>query len=752
MTLRRRTVACALLGLAAIVGPVASMPATGAATPSPTARSVLIISLPATAWIDVRDGRPSNLRRLLRSSALADLATRSVRSRTEPGNGYMAFGAGTRSLAGSSTAGENLAPGEPYDSQRAATVFRTRTGDPLLRGIGAMNWPSLVAQNLNASYDSVPGALGQTLADAGIGRRVIANADEQDRVGTVPHREAALALMDELGRVPGRVTKLLVRDSAAPFGLRLDPDAVLDAFPADFSSRPQVVMVEASDLARADSIRPQASPEQRRRLHDEALASTDALVGRLLERVDLSRDAVVVVAPYHSGRARTLTVAAVHAPGVRPGVLDSATTRRAGFVQIVDLAPTILDLVGVERPDVMEGRPARYLTDDRSYRDRVDWLVRQDRAAQFRDATIGKATATLVTTTIVLVVLTILGYRWYRKHWFILAMRWASLAFLGFVLATFLAGALPIFRWGTGAYFVIVTSIAVGIAALATLLGRRHPVDPILIVLGSVIALHLGDLVTGAHLQLNTVFGYSPTVGIRLAGIGNPGSAQVSASALLFAALLPARVSERKNWIGYLVLAVTFVVVGAPMFGQDFGGALSLGPTLAVWWWLRSGRTVRVRTIVGVVGVLAASGLVVGLVDLTRASNQRTHIGRLFERIGNDGIGELFSVIGRKASLMIGTFSNTAWVLLVLSVLVWVFLAARRSTVLERIVTWIPSLRPGLICFTVLVVLATALNDSGVQVTGVMLATLLGVLVGLASHVVEEPATTSAPTLERSPA
>ena len=198
---------------------------------------------------------------------------------------------------------------------------------------------------------------------------------------------------------------------------------------------------------------------------------------------------------------------------------------------------------------------------------------------------------------------------------------------------------------------------------------------------------------------------------------------------------------------------MTFVVVGAPMFGQDFGGALSLGPTLAVWWWLRTGRTIRARTVVAVLGILAASGLIVGLVDLTRPSNQRTHIGRLFERIGHNGIGELFGVIGRKASLMIGTFSNTAWVLLVLSVLVWLFLAARRSDVLERMLNWIPSLRPGLICFALLVVLATALNDSGVQVMGMMLTTLLCVLVGLGSHVVDPaPATERAPDRVRSPA
>ena len=56
--------------------------------------------------------------------------------------------------------------------------------------------------------------------------------------------------------------------------------------------------------------------------------------------------------------------------------------------------------------------------------------------------------------------------------------------------------------------------------------------------LGTVIALHLVDLVTGAHLEWNTVFGYSPTIGIRFVGQGNMTFSQLAAAAVLFAGLL----------------------------------------------------------------------------------------------------------------------------------------------------------------------------------------------------------------------
>ena len=49
------------------------------------------------------------------------------------------------------------------------------------------------------------------------------------------------------------------------------------------------------------------------------------------------------------------------------------------------------------------------------------------------------------------------------------------------------------------------------------------------------------------------------------------------------------------------------------------------------------------------VGVLVASGIVVGLVDLLRPSDQRTHVGKFFEKAGTD-FGSATLVLRRKAS------------------------------------------------------------------------------------------------------
>ena len=120
-----------------------------------------------------------------------------------------------------------------------------------------------------------------------------------------------------------------------------------------------VVLVEGSDLARADRYRPLATVDQQERLRRDALRRTDELVRRaprpgstrIATRCWWSARTTAGPGAPHGGRPAR--------PGLEPGLLRSGSTRRAGFVTLVDIAPTILDLVGVERPELDGGTPVR---------------------------------------------------------------------------------------------------------------------------------------------------------------------------------------------------------------------------------------------------------------------------------------------------------------------------------------------------------------------------------------------------------
>src|SRR4051794_21373824 len=80
---------------AAVFGPAA--PALAAAPTAAPARPgrVLIISLPTLGWGDLPATGAPNLTKLLQSSAVADMSTRSANGSAQLGDGYATISAGT---------------------------------------------------------------------------------------------------------------------------------------------------------------------------------------------------------------------------------------------------------------------------------------------------------------------------------------------------------------------------------------------------------------------------------------------------------------------------------------------------------------------------------------------------------------------------------------------------------------------------------------------------------------------------------
>jgi hypothetical protein len=252
----------------------------------------LVISLPGIGWHDVEDARPPHLDALFRRSSIANLSTRAPTLRTDLGAGYATLGAGDKAVGTTSLdGGAALEVGEPFDDGTAREAFRRRTGEVVRSGIVHLGIESIRAANEASLWEAEVGALGDALAAAGFDRAVVANADidPAEPISSTPlsrwHREAAAGVMGSGGVVPdGRVDDgLLERDPAAPWGLRTSRPAVLDAFDRVWSDR-SVVLVEASDLARADMYASVQTEDERDATRAAALARADELVGELLTR------------------------------------------------------------------------------------------------------------------------------------------------------------------------------------------------------------------------------------------------------------------------------------------------------------------------------------------------------------------------------------------------------------------------------------------------------------------------------------
>lgn len=788
MTRTRRLTALVLL-VTLVAGLAGDVAAAGPTDDAPLGRAerVLVYSVPTLSWSDLEEFDAPNLEALLADSVVADLSVRSVTQRTDAVDGYATLNAGTRTegttsavlafVAGLARSGVSDQDGDPvevppgaldpdessdevpdpvlsnpeatqpdptstspaledYEGSPAAEEFAWRTG--VLPAVGEVfNFGLVSMRRLNEKmlFGSEVGALGTALDAHGVGRAVVANADRgQDADDVEFRREASVAMIDRNGLVShGRVGRtLLEAHSGSPYGTRYDNAEVAASF-EEFWRPNSVVLVEASDLARYESAIPLVLESQRERLKAQAIERSDELLGRLLESVDLERDAVVVVAPYATGESTALTVAAVHAPEVEPGLLSSGTTRRAGFVQTVDIAPSILSLVGATPPSSMEGTLMERKGSGGDDLDaRRTFLIEADAGAKFRDGVLGLASTSFVVAQLVLWGLALLVFK-LGRHRLRVVSEIAALGVLVFLPMTFAAGAFPFHRWGAGAYwaFVLVSSVVVSTAIyLAT---RRHLVDPLIATLGFIVVFLSVDIVIGGPLQFNTIFGYTPTVAGRFNGMGNPAFSMFAAAAIILAALLAHRIGGRRGtWVAIGLLAWAVLLDGSPFWGADVGGALALVPSAGVTAWMLLGVRIKLRTAALWAAGTVAVVTVFGLVDMNRPAAKRSHLGRLFADIGDNGWEAFQTVVLRKLNANLSVLSSSVWTLMLPLVFAFVGLmfwwAPWRLRQIER---RIPEERAALAGLLTAMVLGFALNDSGISVPGMMIGVANASLVHL---------------------
>lgn len=790
-----------LAALGAIVTLLVSLPAWGGPASAgtepaiePNERKVLLVTAPGLRWVDLVDGDLVHIESFLSESSTALLSLRTIGARTGLGEGYITIGTGNRASARASDAGVALEPNERFESGTAAEAYERRTSLIPTGSLLHLGFPSVVQTNDRFLYGAEPGSLGQALADAGRRVAVIANGDlglavdpggavpddaveldapevdedgvegeetvtESDEPGVVEDaddeeqgdpqftesdfgRSAALALIDTTGQVTlGSADKLLVADPDEPYGVRYDHDAVIASFRRIWPET-DVALVELSDLDRADAYRREADPAAAEDLWQQALTSSDALFGSLLDEVDLQRTTVILATPAAPRSAESLGVFGI-ATGDGGGLAQSGTTRRAGYVTLPDIGPTILRTFDVDLPSDMTGTIIANVEDIDVDEERFQVFADATERAVFRDAATGPI-------SVVFVVIQILAYGLAavavaRRRAWVRPVSFLALVVLATPTIGFLAGVLEIRDADLGTYGFALFGSAVTLAAfaegLAVLVARRWPrtralVAPLALVAANWLLLVV-DITTGGRLQIDTVFGYSPIVAGRFAGFGNLAFALIAVGAVVVACggwatyrLTRGAADGNTRLQGGVALvlaaflAATVIIDGAPAWGSDVGGVLATVPAFIVLILVARGVRVDLRrgALIGfvttvVLGLFAA-------IDLARPEEDRTHLGRLVSRVFEGG--GLVEVIQRKLNTNINILTSSIWTLTIPFALgLMVFLARRDRGVLRDLQEEVPGIRPMLAGGLLVAVLGFALNDSGVAVPAMMFAVLL---------------------------
>lgn len=699
------------------------------AVPSETVpRKIVLVSIPLVSWEDVEAGDAPNLARLADQWSMGAISLRTVGPRTDMASALLTIGAGNRARA------QGARPRAEGDAESAPLAVADGTGSARVRAFGDIR-----ADNDDLYFGAVPGALGQSLRAAGLSTGVAGNADGgflrptatvSKGSGLERKRFGALALAGKSGKVDFAEIgdELTLPDPATLNGYRANGPA-LTAAAGRVITNADVSLIELTDTYREGVIAfsnlqgrgPRARPVAQ---VQAAVRRDDALLGTILPSIDLTKDTLIVLATASAGPAQRegLATAVVAGVGAQPhGWLTSATTLRDGLVTVSDVGPGVLQLLGLEIPEEMSGQPLRSI--DGPPEGRLERTLRIQQEAIFHAQWVGRFFLILVGLQVVLYT-----FAWARmRRSGVGSTPWIYRLTLGFMAVpagTMLLAALEPQRLGWAGPILLLLGVSSALTA-AALLGpwRRFPAGPGTFICAVSLLVLLGDLVTGANLQLSGLIGYSPIVAGRFYGMGNLAFAVLATSAILLAAQVGARLGRKGIWIAAAIGLVTIVADGG--VGADFGGMLSLIPAFGVLLALLLKRSLSVWRLAALGGLAALVALVVGGLDSMRPPERQTHIGRFVERLVDNGPQAVQEIIIRKASANWAILTQSSLTLSVPVTLVFLAILLRRPEGrLRSALETQPGLKVGVLAVVVANLLGAALNDSGIAVPAMGLAVL----------------------------
>lgn len=551
---------------------------------------VIFLVLNSISLDDLTAAEAPNLKPVIDLGAVG-LMNAKAASIKEVANFYLSIGAGARAEAGELgnlgfNATEKL-PKTLYNGMLTAKDLSFQGNDIIIPNSAVVNLGINDASGRSYKYHNniTPGLLGEALKKAGKKTAVVGNADTlQDT-----HREISLITMDLQGKTSlGNVaSNLNVLDKSFPGAVRSDYKK-LAYQTVSFLEKADFVAVELGDSARIDYQRPLLTKRLSIQRRKEAILRADQFLASLRKQIDLTKNLLIIASPKpHTDSMKDLNyLTPIVINGLdsskRRALLTSDTTKRAGLVANIDLAPTILNYFEIEVPAEMAGN----IINPQTAKSPLDFLAK--RHDQIYTMRVVRTPFVITYALLLLIGLTLV----------VLTLRWRSLGrkinargiealkiFLLFMLAVPLSTLLQIPLNKDNIALSLISGFAIAIFfSLAGYWFFRKKALPSLLLITVITSLVIViDSLTGTNLSQRSFFGSDMISGGRYYGLGNVYmGVLIGASTFSLAGLADTKVLKKYlSSIGFFGLLTVGIVVGHPRIGANVGGLITgLGAAL----------------------------------------------------------------------------------------------------------------------------------------------------------------------------
>ena len=667
-----------LVAAAASIAGLAVRPAGGA--PHTTVDYVIVAGAAGLRWEDLDPQRTPALWQEATRGSIGWLSVRSAMRVTCPSDGWLTLGAGNYAGWPRRTESGRCEPAAPALTQPDAI------------GANLTDQRTVVRDNQDKMpYGAVPGALAESL-----------------RCSVAVGPGAAIAAARPFGRV----------------------DKYRAQLPADPASLLSECVLSVIDLGTVDGTGARRQAQ---------VAAADAVLARVVAARP-QRSLLLVAGVSDTDRSSRLHLAIAEGEGWNGGWLTSAGTGRDGYLQLTDLAPTVLAALGKTPPEklfagqaatVVPGRPAAL----------ADAVLGEHNADQRAGAQHGVAEiffTVLAILQFVLYLLVVPVMIRARRHAgptgpalppqrLVAAVELALIAGALAIPAALLADASPWWRAAHPAWvFGLVTFALIGAGTAAVRFAPRYrrtlwPIGAVAAVGVAVVGM---DLLTGAKLQLNGVAGYSAIQGARYAGVGGVGLGIFVAGLLVVAGCFAQLIA--KPWRPVVVVLLGgagVVIVGSPYLGADPVGAIAVTAGVCVAAAISTGGWLTFPRFAW--AALAGIAVTIGyaVVDLRRPELEQGSVGRFLTELANGTAGPAM----QRAATANGQtlLESPLTVLALLGALMLAFCQYSPWGGLNRVFGLHPALRAAGAGITVAVLIAGVLGGTALSVAGAAAAAVV---------------------------
>jgi hypothetical protein len=416
-------------------------------------------------------------------------------------------------------------------------------------------------------------------------------------------------------------------------------------------------------------------------------------------------DLVLVVSPRTPARDH-LPIAVFGGPGIKPGLLTSATTRTPGVIANIDVAPTILSWFNTPAPATMTGHPIVQTPHAHG----IDEILELDRIISLNERGLvptGLALAALVVITMAGGLLSV-----WRMPRAAPVFAFLALALLNMPLGMLLASRIPAHT--ISEYAAVILGLMAGLAASQTALSKVIPgnLSPSALATAATVLVVAVDALFGQPLvKFAMISGYQ-VQGIRFYGIGNE-----YMGIILGMTLLAVFLSGIPRWAAAAVFVMVTSVIGLPGLGADAGGTIGASVGFGCGWTaLRRGKVRWADAALwAVIGVGVAFGLAFADRFLLSRNNAPSHLGGALQSAGRRGYGYLWAIVERKVMMNVRIAQHPAVLAAIgtIGTVGWLAGSALRSRAIQLAADnprWAKALAP--VCWGALA--AFLFNDSGV--------------------------------------